>query len=173
MLACRPLEATRVKLTPTRFNADGYINANHVDGGAYILGQAPPPDAFGDWWQMVYEKVRSKSAGQKGRRVASRGVGAQAMDDIPKQPTNRKKKKRFRRSAYRQSVSSVYAPSPLPWRLLANQGVRVIVCLTRLQEGDRLKADKYWPDVGQPIRFGRLVVALDDVDGTGMAPTVF
>ena len=172
MLTCRPLEATRVKLTPTRFNADGYINANHVDGGAYILGQAPPPDAFGDWWQMVYEKVRSKNAGQKGMRVASRGVGEQAMDDIPKQPTNQKKKVSVL-GLSQVSLIRVRPFPPLPWRLLANQGVRVIVCLTRLQEGDRLKADKYWPDVGQPIRFGRLVVALDDVDGTGMAPTLF
>lgn len=36
--------------------------------------------------------------------------------------------------------------------------VPVIVCLTKLSEGEVQKAHKYWPDEGQTTQFGKLYV---------------
>lgn len=53
----------RVKLTPTKDNKHGYINASHVtmafDGAItqhYIAAQGPLPHTTLDFWQMVWEK---------------------------------------------------------------------------------------------------------------------
>lgn len=43
--------------------------------------------------------------------------------------------------------------------------VPVIVCLTKLSEGEVQKAHKYWPDEGQTMQFGRIYVSHS---GSGM-----
>ena len=41
-------------------NGSDYINANYVGPNSeYIASQAPTPQAFGDFWRMIYE-VNSK-----------------------------------------------------------------------------------------------------------------
>ena len=53
--------------------------------------------------------------------------------------------------------------APLPdtfgdfWRMVWDQNVHIIVMLTRLVEGGRIKADRYWP-TSRPKRFGEITV---------------
>ncbi|EGD79641.1 hypothetical protein PTSG_10488 [Salpingoeca rosetta] len=52
---------SRVKITPAKHNFhNDYVNANFVDGyykkNAYIASQGPVPDAFPNFWQMVWEQ---------------------------------------------------------------------------------------------------------------------
>ncbi|OTF76925.1 Tyrosine-protein phosphatase non-receptor-like protein [Euroglyphus maynei] len=57
-----PYEENRVKLTPTKDNKHGYINASHVmmTFGSikqhYIAAQGPLPNTTLDFWQMVFEQ---------------------------------------------------------------------------------------------------------------------
>ncbi|KAH9424969.1 Tyrosine-protein phosphatase non-receptor type 14 [Dermatophagoides pteronyssinus] len=57
-----PYEENRVKLTPTKDNKHGYINASHVimKFGSmkqhYIAAQGPLPNTTLDFWQMVFEQ---------------------------------------------------------------------------------------------------------------------
>jgi len=57
-----PYEENRVKLTPTKENKHGYINASHIHmtfGSMkqhYIAAQGPLPTTTLDFWQMVYEQ---------------------------------------------------------------------------------------------------------------------
>ncbi|KPM09228.1 Tyrosine-protein phosphatase non-receptor-like protein 4 [Sarcoptes scabiei] len=57
-----PYEENRVKLTPTRENKTGYINASHVymTFGTmrqhYIAAQGPLPHTALDFWQMIFEQ---------------------------------------------------------------------------------------------------------------------
>lgn len=52
----------RVKLTPTKDNKHGYINASHVHmkfgtmNQHYIAAQGPLPTTTLDFWQMVFEQ---------------------------------------------------------------------------------------------------------------------
>lgn len=56
-----PYEDTRVMLTPTKHNTDGYINASnvHIPVGdktmRYIVCQAPMKPTLEDFWQMIWE----------------------------------------------------------------------------------------------------------------------
>lgn len=58
----------------------------------------------------------------------------------------------------------ILTQAPLPntmndmWRMIWQEKVPVIVCLTKLSEGEVQKAHKYWPDEGQTTQFGRLYV---------------
>jgi len=58
----------------------------------------------------------------------------------------------------------ILTQAPLPntvndlWRMVWQEKVPVIVCLTKMSEGEVQKAHKYWPDEGQTIQFGRLLV---------------
>lgn len=47
---------TRVKLSPSNDNPDGYINANFVSLPLckVIASQAPLPDTFHEFWQMIW-----------------------------------------------------------------------------------------------------------------------
>ncbi|KAI2807754.1 Tyrosine-protein phosphatase non-receptor type 14 [Blomia tropicalis] len=57
-----PYEENRVKLTPTKDNKHGYINASHVHmkfgtmNQHYIAAQGPLPTTTLDFWQMVFEQ---------------------------------------------------------------------------------------------------------------------
>ncbi|CAG2101924.1 unnamed protein product [Medioppia subpectinata] len=56
-----PYEDNRVKLTPTKDNKSGYINASHVvmhlgnTRNHYIASQGPLASTAVDFWQMIYE----------------------------------------------------------------------------------------------------------------------
>lgn len=56
-----PYEENRVKLTPTRDNRTGYINASHISAAVasaqrfYIASQGPLPSTVADFWQMVWQ----------------------------------------------------------------------------------------------------------------------
>lgn len=53
------VDATRVRLSPSPEDGDDYINANFVRGAGeqvYISTQAPMPNSFCDFWQMVWEQ---------------------------------------------------------------------------------------------------------------------
>jgi len=58
----------------------------------------------------------------------------------------------------------ILTQAPLPntmndlWRMVWQEKVPVIVCLTKLSEGDVQKAHKYWPDDGQTMEFGNIIV---------------
>jgi len=58
----------------------------------------------------------------------------------------------------------ILTQAPLPntvndlWRMVWQEKVPVIVCLTKLNEGDVQKAHKYWPDDGQTVQFGKIIV---------------
>jgi len=58
----------------------------------------------------------------------------------------------------------ILTQAPLPntmndlWRMVWQEKVPVIVCLTKLSEGDVQKAHKYWPDDGQTMQFGKIIV---------------
>ncbi|XP_053568466.1 tyrosine-protein phosphatase non-receptor type 14 [Bombina bombina] len=57
-----PYEENRVTLVPTKENPTGYINASHLKAAVagkewhYIATQAPLPQTFHDFWQMVWEQ---------------------------------------------------------------------------------------------------------------------
>ncbi|XP_053398379.1 receptor-type tyrosine-protein phosphatase O-like [Mercenaria mercenaria] len=46
------------------------------------------------------------------------------------------------------------------WRMIWEQNVDTIVMLTKLTENRRHKCDKYWPNLGEPVFYGDLVVSL-------------
>ncbi|EFX79334.1 hypothetical protein DAPPUDRAFT_304861 [Daphnia pulex] len=56
-----PYEENRVKLTPSRENRTGYINASHISAAVgsaqrfYIAAQGPLPSTVTDFWQMVWQ----------------------------------------------------------------------------------------------------------------------
>lgn len=56
-----PYEENRVKLTPTRENRTGYINASHISAAVasaqrfYIAAQGPLPSTVADFWQMIWQ----------------------------------------------------------------------------------------------------------------------
>ncbi|XP_045027481.1 tyrosine-protein phosphatase non-receptor type 14-like isoform X2 [Daphnia magna] len=56
-----PYEENRVKLTPSRDNRTGYINASHISAAVgsaqrfYIAAQGPLPSTVSDFWQMVWQ----------------------------------------------------------------------------------------------------------------------
>ena len=56
-----PYEENRVRLTPSRDNRMGYINASHVSAAVgntqrfYIAAQGPLPSTVIDFWQMVFD----------------------------------------------------------------------------------------------------------------------
>lgn len=58
----------------------------------------------------------------------------------------------------------ILTQAPLPntmndlWRMVWQEKVPVIVCLTKLSEGEVQKAHKYWPDEGHTMQFGKLLV---------------
>jgi len=58
----------------------------------------------------------------------------------------------------------ILTQAPLPntmndmWRMVWQEKVPVIVCLTKLSEGEVQKAHKYWPDEGQTMLFGKIYV---------------
>jgi protein tyrosine phosphatase len=58
----------------------------------------------------------------------------------------------------------ILTQAPLPntmndlWRMVWQEKVPVIVCLTKMSEGEVQKAHKYWPDEGQTMQFGKLLV---------------
>lgn len=58
----------------------------------------------------------------------------------------------------------ILTQAPLPntvndlWRMVWQEKVPVIVCLTKLNEGEVQKAHKYWPDDGQTMQFGKIIV---------------
>ncbi|KAL3882797.1 hypothetical protein ACJMK2_029104 [Sinanodonta woodiana] len=53
---------------------------------------------------------------------------------------------------------------PLPstnndfWRMVWEQKAAIIVMLTKCMENGKVKCDKYWPDVKEPVYYGELVV---------------
>ncbi|KAK3598811.1 hypothetical protein CHS0354_007413 [Potamilus streckersoni] len=53
---------------------------------------------------------------------------------------------------------------PLPatrddfWRMVWEQNAEIIVMLTKCMEKGRVKCDKYWPDVNEPVYYGELIV---------------
>jgi len=59
----------------------------------------------------------------------------------------------------------ILTQAPLPntmndlWRMVWQEKVPVIVCLTKLSEGEVQKAHKYWPDEGQTMLFGKIYVS--------------
>jgi protein tyrosine phosphatase len=59
----------------------------------------------------------------------------------------------------------ILTQAPLPntvndlWRMVWQEKAPVIVCLTKLSEGDVQKAHKYWPDEGQTMQFGKIFVS--------------
>jgi len=59
----------------------------------------------------------------------------------------------------------ILTQAPLPntmndlWRMVWQEKVPVIVCLTKLSEGEVQKAHKYWPDEGQTMQFGKIYVS--------------
>lgn len=67
----------------------------------------------------------------------------------------------------------IAAQAPIPdtfsdfWHMVWEQNVHIIVMLTRLCEGGRVKADRYWP-TRRPKRFGDIVVRLDKIETTLM-----
>jgi len=44
------------------------------------------------------------------------------------------------------------------WRMIWEQNCGVIVMLTGLREGNRIKADQYWPEQGQVKKYGNILV---------------
>ncbi|XP_065346473.1 receptor-type tyrosine-protein phosphatase T-like [Cloeon dipterum] len=44
------------------------------------------------------------------------------------------------------------------WRMVWQEKVSLIVMLTNLTEGEKVKCEKYWPDADQESKFGRLTV---------------
>jgi receptor-type tyrosine-protein phosphatase eta len=58
----------------------------------------------------------------------------------------------------------ILTQAPLPntvndlWRMVWQEKVPVIVCLTKLNEGEVQKAHKYWPDDGQTMQYGKIIV---------------
>jgi len=58
----------------------------------------------------------------------------------------------------------ILTQAPLPntmndlWRMVWQERAPVIVCLTKLSEGEVQKAHKYWPDDGQTMQFGKIIV---------------
>lgn len=44
------------------------------------------------------------------------------------------------------------------WKMVWEHSVPVIIMLTRLQEGQRVKAEAYWPSVGETLKFGDITV---------------
>lgn len=58
-----PQDSSRVTITPTLNNEDGYINANYINlpHSKGIATQAPVPQAFEDFWQMIWVSISKYS----------------------------------------------------------------------------------------------------------------
>ncbi|XP_060599175.1 tyrosine-protein phosphatase 10D-like [Ruditapes philippinarum] len=67
---------------------------------------------------------------------------------------------------YKSRREYIATQGPMPttfndfWRMVWEQNVDTIVMLTKLMENGRRKCDKYWPDLGEPVFYGDLVVSL-------------
>ncbi len=67
----------------------------------------------------------------------------------------------------------IVSQAPLPytfhdfWKMVWEQNTGVICMLTRLCEKGRHKADVYWPDVGQTIVFGDILVKTKEIKSFG------
>lgn len=66
----------------------------------------------------------------------------------------------------------IAAQAPLPavmgdwWRMVWEQDIRIMVMLTKVVEAGRVKADVYWPDLGQNARYGDVTVELVTQEGS-------
>ncbi|KAL3882800.1 hypothetical protein ACJMK2_029107 [Sinanodonta woodiana] len=65
---------------------------------------------------------------------------------------------------YNSKREYIAAQGPLPstrddfWRMVWEQSAEIIVMLTKCTEKGRVKCDKYWPDVNEPVFHGELIV---------------
>ncbi|KAK3598813.1 hypothetical protein CHS0354_007415 [Potamilus streckersoni] len=65
---------------------------------------------------------------------------------------------------YNSKREYIATQGPLPatrddfWRMVWEQSAEIIVMLTKCTEKGRVKCDKYWPDVNEPVYHGELIV---------------
>ncbi|KAL3882876.1 hypothetical protein ACJMK2_029179 [Sinanodonta woodiana] len=65
---------------------------------------------------------------------------------------------------YNSKREYIATQGPLPatrddfWRMVWEQSAEIIVMLTKCMEKGRVKCDKYWPDVNEPVYYGDLIV---------------
>ncbi|PSN40910.1 hypothetical protein C0J52_12454 [Blattella germanica] len=81
----------RVRLTPSKENKHGYINASHITATVgnqqrfYIAAQGPLPSTVGSFWQMIWEAdvylvVMLTGAQEEGSTVYCPGVGDRGLE---------------------------------------------------------------------------------------------
>ncbi|GFG28724.1 hypothetical protein Cfor_06005 [Coptotermes formosanus] len=86
-----PYEENRVRLTPSKDNKFGYINASHITATVgshqrfYIAAQGPLPNTVGSFWQMIWEAdvylvVMLTGAQEEGSTAYCPGVGDRCVE---------------------------------------------------------------------------------------------
>ncbi|XP_046546230.1 multiple epidermal growth factor-like domains protein 6 isoform X2 [Haliotis rubra] len=72
-------------------------------------------------------------------------------------------------NTYKEKKAFIATQGPMPktvgdfWRMIWQEETDIIVMLTRLKEGIKVKCEKYWPEEKSPLKLGDLTITNDGV----------